>query len=125
MKISVPWELYMSIVKLQAEEELDFEGACQRAAMVLDDKNAKYHEEVKRKANSLYKKRHLVELNKAKQSWIENGRKQGYSTAEDKFKIEYPCSRCGERITLLPGSDSAAVAIEFLGSEGWGHQICP
>jgi hypothetical protein len=122
-KISVPWELYMSLVKLQAEDELDFQGACRRAAMLLDNKNAKYHEEVNKNANSLYKKRHLVELNKAKQTWIENGRKQGYSMTENKFKIEYPCSKCGKPLVLLPGRADTADAIEYL-SKKWNHSEC-
>ncbi len=53
-KVSVPWSLYMAIVKLQAEEELDFESAGERAGSLLDEKSGKFAEEVLWEANRLY-----------------------------------------------------------------------
>ena len=115
----------MAIVKLQAEEDLDFQEACMRAAVVLDEKSERYHEEVRKEAGRLYKKRFMGEQNKAKQTWIEVGRKQGLSMAEELYTIEYPCARCGKPMTLQPGGKVTSDVIDYLSSKGWGHSTCP
>ena len=123
-KISVPWSLYMAIVKLQAEEELDFESAGERAGSLLDEKSGKFADEVLREANRMYKKRLMEEMNKAKGSWIEKGRNGGFAEAESRFKIECSCGICGKPILLVPDSDMAKAAVKHLESAGWRHANC-
>ena len=123
-KVSVPWSLYMAIVKLQAEEELDFESAGERAGSLLDEKSGKFAEEVLREANRLYKKRLMKEMNKAKGSWIEKGRNEGFAEAESRFKIECSCAICGKPMLLVPYSDMTKAAVKHLESTGWRHTNC-
>ncbi len=123
-KISVPWSLYMAIVKLQAEKELDFESACERAGSLLNEKSGKFAQEVQSEANRVYKKRFMEEMNKAKGSWIERGRNAGFSDAENRYKIECSCANCGKSISLLPNSDITNMAIKHLESSGWRHTQC-
>ena len=123
-KISVPWELYIAIVRLQAEEELDFKSACARAGSLLDEKGKKFVEEVQKEANRVYKRRFLGEMNKAKGSWIEYGRNEGFSEAESRFKIECSCAICGKPMLLVPYSDMTKAAVKHLESTGWRHSNC-
>ena len=123
-KISVPWSLYMAIVKLQAEEELDFESARERAGRLLDEKSGKFTKAVQKEANRMYKKRFMEEMNKAKKSWIEKGRMAGLSEAESMFKIECSCAICGKPMLLVPNGDMTKAAVGFLESSGWRQTKC-
>ena len=123
-KVSVPWSLYMAIVKLQAEEELDFESACERAGSLLDEKSGKFAEAVSREVNRVYKKRSMIEMNKARGSWIEKGRSGGFAEAESRFKIECSCAICGKPMVLVSDSDMTKAAVKYLESSGWRHAHC-
>jgi hypothetical protein len=123
-KIPVPWSLYMAIVRLQAVEELEFEAACEWAGSLLDEKSSKYTEAVQKEANLVHKKRFMKEMNKAKKTWIEQGRMAGFSNAESKFKIECSCAICGKPILLVPDSEMTKTAVKHLELFGWRHTKC-
>jgi len=132
VKRSIPWALNIAIVRLQGAEELEYDEACIRAAVLIEEGSEKYKETVKAEANRIYKSRFLGEQNKAKNTWIQKGiddgfRKgtsAGYENAREAYQIKYPCSKCDDDLILRPGNKDTESAIEFLKSQGWGHSKC-
>ncbi|NQT07768.1 hypothetical protein HQ586_01715 [Candidatus Bathyarchaeota archaeon] len=132
VKKTIPWSLHMAIVRLQGTEELEYEEACARAAMLIEEGGEKYKETVKAEANRMYKSRFLGEQNKAKNTWIQkgyddgfgDGKKAGIDIGRELDQIKYPCSKCGGDLILRPGNKDTESAIEFLKSQGWGHSKC-
>ena len=132
VKKTIPWSLHMAIVRLQGTEELEYEEACARAAMLIEEGGEKYKETVKAEANRMYKSRFLGEQNKAKNTWIQkgyddgfgDGKKAGIDIGRELDQIKYPCSKCGGDLILRPGNKDTESALEFLKSHGWGHSKC-
>ena len=132
VKRSIPWALHMAIVRLQGTEELEYEEACARAAMLIEEGGERFKEKVKAEASRQYKSRFLGEMNKAKNTWIQkgynsghkDGMDQGSNLARDRFQISYPCATCGSDIVLRPDGEATKSAVEHLKSEGWRHTDC-
>ena len=132
VKRSIPWALNMAIVRLQGAEELEYDEACVRAAVLIEEGGEKYKETVKAEANRMYKSRFLGEQNKAKNTWLQkgyddgfgDGKKAGIDIGRELDQIKYPCSKCGGDLVLRPGNKDTESALEFLKSQGWGHSKC-
>jgi len=132
VKRLIPWELNIAVVRLQGAEELEYDEACVRVAMLIEEGSKKYKETVKVEANRMYKSRFLGEQNKAKNTWIQkgydngfsDGKKAGLDIGRESYQIKYPCSKCDGDLILRPGNKDTESAIEFLKSHGWGHSQC-
>ena len=132
VKKTIPWSLHMAIVRLQGTEELEYEEACARAAVLIEEGRERFKEAVKTEASRQYKSRFLGEMNKAKNTWIQkgynsghkDGMDQGSNLARESFQISYPCATCGSDIVLRPDGGAARSAVEHLKSEGWRHTDC-
>jgi hypothetical protein len=132
VKKTIPWSLHMVIVRLQGAEELGYDEACVRAAVLIEEGSEKYKETLKAEANRMYKSRFLGEQNKAKNTWIKKGYDDGFSEGKkagidigrETYQIKYPCSKCDGDLILRPGNKDTESAIEFLKSQGWGHSKC-
>jgi hypothetical protein len=46
VKRSIPWALNIAIVRLQGAEELDYDEACVRAAVLIEEGGERFKEEV-------------------------------------------------------------------------------
>jgi len=131
--------LEMTLIKIRAELELDWEAACEHLAELADPNGEKFKQAVNREANRRYKSRHLSELNKAKKTFEDKGYDKGYSKGEvignkigralgvdqatRKYRISFPCCFCGEPVYMRRGGPSAKAAAEFL-SKTWHHSDC-
>ena len=132
VKRSIPWALNIAIVRLQGAEELEYDEACVRAALLIEGGSEKYKEVLKAEANRMYKSRFLREQNKARNSWIQKGYDEGFGEGKEAgmdmgretYQIIYPCSKCGDDLILRPSNKDTESAIEFLKSQGWGHSKC-
>jgi hypothetical protein len=132
VKRSIPWPLHIAVVRLQGSEELEYDEACLRAAVLIEEGSEKYKEALKAEANRMYKSRFLGEQNKAKNTWIQrgydngfgDGKKAGIDVSRESYQIKYPCSKCGSDLILRPGNKDTESAIGFLKSQGWGHSQC-
>ncbi len=51
------------------------------------------------------------------------GYRRGYSEAESLYKVTYPCSVCGEALTVTTKGEKEALK-EYMQEYGWGHQTC-
>ena len=49
---------------------------------------------------------------------------EGYDQAEKDCQICYYCAVCGERMEMLPNSDSHKAMIDYMKEHGWGHASC-
>lgn len=62
------------------------------------------------------------------QAGAENGYAEGYERgfreAAATWKIEAPCTRCGEPAHLVTGDVAALGILELLMSKGWHHARC-
>ncbi|UCD44584.1 MAG: hypothetical protein JSV27_10765 [Candidatus Bathyarchaeota archaeon] len=132
VKKSIPWELHMAIVRLQGAEELEYEEACVRAAVLIEEGDEKYRENVRAEANRMYKSRFMAEQNRAKNTWHKKGYDEGFTDGEAKgfdaaknaYQITYPCSNCGDDIILIRNGEDTMSALEYLKSQGWRHGQC-
>jgi hypothetical protein len=132
VKKTIPWSLHMAIVRLQGTEELEYDEACERAAMLIEEGSEKYKETLKAEANRIYKSRFLGEQNKAKNTWIQKGYnsghkdgiEEGFNIARDRYEISYPCATCGSDIVLRSDGEATKSAVEHLKAEGWRHTDC-
>ena len=132
VKRSIPWVLNIAIVRLQGTEELEYDEACVRAAVLIEEGSEKYKETLKAEANRMYKSRFLGEQNKARNTWIQkgyddgfgDGKKAGVDIGREAYQVKYPCSKCGGDLILRSGNKDTESALEFLKSQGWGHSQC-
>ena len=140
MKIAVTRSLEMTIIKIRAELELDWEAACEHLAELAEPNSKKFKQAVNREANRRYKSRHMAELNKAKKTLEDKGYDKGYSDgdviglrvgralgldqATREWRISYPCNVCGKPCYMKPNGPSTKVAVEYLTSKNWGHGEC-
>jgi hypothetical protein len=56
---------------------------------------------------------------------IEEGRKAGYTSAVRRYRITFPCPKCGKLMPVVVGSDQAADARAALVESEWEHTQCP
>lgn len=120
VKTTIPWELYMAIVRLQGEEDLDWDQACIRTAELVDVRREEFLRAVDGAANRVYKSRHMKELNKSKQSWT----KRGYDRGVEEYRVTYPCSVCGGDLILKPGAKDHEAMKGMMQQAGWAHTTC-
>ncbi|MFC1804165.1 hypothetical protein ACFL0D_09425 [Thermoproteota archaeon] len=110
----------MSIIRLQGDEGLTWDEACTRASTLLDTGKEVYTKSVRKEAQSLYKSRHMTEMNKSRKKWVE----EGYRKGVEEYKITYPCSVCGGELVLKPGEKDHEAMKGFMRQAGWAHSSC-
>lgn len=127
-KVEIPRELYMAILRLQVEYDLDWIDACKKAADLIDRNSGEFKRAVKREAERIYNSRFMKQLNKAKkkiaekieeEAWME-----GYNRAKGEYEVWYHCNVCGEPITIRPNSEDHKAMREYMREHGWGHRSC-
>jgi hypothetical protein len=134
-----PEKFRKSIVRLMSNENLDHLQVLDRAAALIDKNSGEFDEELQSRANSLYKSRHMVELNKARAGWKKKDDfeakwkwTEGYEAAqkfvrENATVFRIPCSICGESVIVssMDGVDLTAVNQVLLDAfRGWAHPSC-
>lgn len=134
-----PDRLRKAIVRLRADENLDLPQALDRAGILLEQNSEAFAQELQAKANTLYKSRHMVELNKARSAWKRDADfeakmkwTEGYQAAqkfvrENATVFRIPCSICGESMTVssMDGSDLSTIKEVLLEAfKNWSHPSC-
>jgi len=125
MKASIPRDLYMVIVKLQADEDLDWDEACSKVAKVVNPKMEEYEEAVKEKALSLAKGEFMTRLNKAREEIQRQARIEARKMGQN---FEVPCKRCGKPVKFSAEDknwDSKVKPLLNQAFSGWVHVNCP
>ena len=100
VKVTIPHELQIEILRIQVEENLSWEDACAKAATLLKTNSEEFKRAVEAEAERRYKSRHMSELDKARKTIEEKAYRKGYeegytkAMSEDHFYV--PCSICGK-----------------------------
>jgi len=134
----LPEKFRKAVVKLMAAEDMDVLQALDFAAVLVEKNSEAWNAELQSRANTLYKSRHMSELNKSRAEWdkvtakkLEEEHRKGYKEGE-KFVKEVenvwhvPCSVCGERMTFYtwnPGFVEAYAALKEAFAD-WHHSDC-
>ena len=61
---------------------------------------------------------------RARIAGVEEGRKAGFAEAVRRYRITYPCKRCGKLMVATVGSEDAEDARQALIDAGWAHGDC-
>ena len=131
----LPFKLRMSIVKLMADNYIDFDEALDKAAVLIDNNTKAYKKAVSKEAQSIYKSRFMKEINNARSTIQRKATKEvtdqyteaygeGYQQGKQDNAIYYYCKVCGKLIYVTPGSDSHQAIINCMHEKGWGHSTC-
>ena len=67
---------------------------------------------------------HVGNMDKLYQEAFSEGYDDGLIQAKKKYKIRYPCCRCGELTSILPNSDEHKDIIIYMKKQGWHHGEC-
>jgi len=124
MKASIPRDLYMVIVKLQADENLDWLDACSKVAKVVNPKMEEFDRAVKEEALSLAKGDFMARVNKARE---EIQRQAKIEIRKKGQNFEVPCSRCGKPMNFSAEDknwDSKVKPILNEAFSNWHHIEC-
>lgn len=123
VKVSIQRPLHMAILKVQVDNNADWDVACTKAAELIDVNSEKFKKAVQREAQRFYKSRHMNELNKARQAIAEEAAATVQFT-QDNFRI--PCSKCGEFMYFSSDDDweSKEKPILYEAFKGWSHGDC-
>jgi len=120
VKVTLPWELYISIIQLQGGEGLTWDEACIHASKLLDTSKGQYAKEVEKEALRIFKSRHMTEMNKSKKKWVDDA----YQKGVDENRICYPCCICGGDLVMKPGEKDHEAMKELMRKSGWHHSTC-
>ena len=94
VKVSIPRQLHMAILKVQVVNDLDWDAACAKVADLLDSNSQEFENAVQKEAQRIYKSRHMVELNKARESISVQCHNKGYDLAMKTDHFAVPCKIC-------------------------------
>jgi len=132
MKVEIPRSLYQAIIRIQGDEDVDWEVACQMTATLVDPRRDEFKKSVQDEANRLGRSQFMKQLNKSRKTLKANAEIVGYDKGyEDGYeecreealqKFTYPCSICGKPMML---SEIAwAAAKKYLMEAKWHHGKC-
>lgn len=132
VKVEIPWELNMAIIKIQAVEELEFKEACIHASKLLDVNGGEFQRAIETKVNNIKKGLVLSEVNKSKKTWREKGYKKGYDEGMRNgyqrgvvdYRIAYTCAVCGKELIMKPKANDYEAMKQLMKQAGWAHGDC-
>ncbi len=123
----MPKRLYQAIIRIQADEDLDFHYACLVAARLVDPRRKEYRNAVQREVENLGKSRFMKQINKARTTIKDNAMKRGASYVrnhEDNFRV--PCKLCGKYMYFSSKDQNWDKIKEYLyqAFRTWSHTSC-
>jgi hypothetical protein len=127
VRAEIPRQLYQAVIRIQADEDLDWIDAAMKAAFLVDRNREKFKKAVRREANNLANSRLMKQLNKGRESIRDNAFNDGMNyvrLSEDNFKV--PCSNCGKPMRFTNGSEGweDAKVVLYEAFENWCHTNC-
>ena len=128
----IPWELHISLIKLQGRLESTYEEACIRASQLMDINSTEFEKAVKDETRKIEKSQVMSKVNKSRKTWTDKGYKkgygeghrQGYKKGVAEYKITYPCSICGGELVMMPGNKDHVAMKKMMVNGGWAHSSC-
>ena len=132
IKSMIPWELHISLIKLQGRLESTYEEACIRASQLLDVNSLEFEKAVAAGTRNIEKSQVMSKVNKSRKTWTDKGYKkgygeghrQGYQKGEAEYKITYKCSICGGELVMIPDNKDHVAMKKMMINAGWAHSSC-
>jgi hypothetical protein len=118
--VEISQNLYMAIVKIQANQNIsDWKRACDRAAVLLGESTKKFDNLVANEARKRYNGLFMQQLNEAKKTIEKNVREK-----EDNFRVQ--CGKCGQPMHFSSSDGNWEQSKEILNKafESWTHVKC-
>ena len=127
VKVSIPRQLQMAIIRLQGAEDLDWEEACTRASVLINRNSEIFKKAVEDRALALYRSRHMSEMNKTRKTIEEKTRDIAVDMTrheEDNFRV--PCKICGENMYFSSTDENWEEEKKILHQAfaDWQHEKC-
>jgi len=117
IKLKIPWELHIALIKLQGRLESTYEEACIKASQLMDINSAEFEKRVADETRNIEKSQVMSKVNKRRKNWTDKGYRKGVA----EYKITYPCSVCGEELVMMPGNEDHTAMKTKMHDGGWGH----
>jgi len=126
VKVSIPHELQIAIMRIQVEENLTWEEACVKAATLLKTNSEEFKKAVEAEAKRIYKRRFMTQLNKARETIYAKGYEAGYKEAASEDHFHVPCSICGKPMHFSSTDENWDKIREVLYNafKTWAHTSC-
>jgi hypothetical protein len=132
IKSMIPWELHISLIKLQGSLESTYEEACIQASQLMDINSTEFEKAVAAETRNIEKSQVMSKVNKSRKTWTDKGYKkgygeghrQGYKKGVAEYKITYPCSICGGELVMMPGNKDHVAMKTMMVNGGWAHSTC-
>lgn len=124
VKVSIPRQLYMKLLKVQVSDNVDWDEACVKASKLLDSNSEEFKQAVQRESTRIYKARHLAELNKARET-IRREAEQTVRNTENNWRV--PCGKCGKPMFFSSREsnwESQLKPVLYKAFAGWSHVSC-
>lgn len=135
VRVEIPKQLHKAVLRIQVEEDLEFEEACLKVAERFDQNNPIFKEKVEREASRKARTEFISSLNTARETIRRTGYEQGYKAGlrdgrkevrenEDNFRA--PCSVCGKPMRFSNGDQDWAKekGVLYQAFANWHHTTC-
>ena len=127
VKTSIPRRLQMAIIRLQADGDLNWDEACEKASELVDSNGTEFKKAVEHEAQRLHKSKFLEQMNRARLSIHNNGFEEGVKWVrenEDNFRA--PCSVCGKPMYFSQNNSNWEEVKKTLhpAFANWHHTTC-
>jgi hypothetical protein len=127
VKASIPRQLQMAIIKIQAAEGLDWEPACKRASEIMHANDAVFKKAVAREAERRFKSRFTTQMNTARNTIWNDAYREGEERVranEDNFHVS--CAICGKPMTFSSRDNNweEEKKILYQAFSSWHHSAC-
>jgi len=132
IKLNIPWELHIALIKLQGRLESTYDEACIKASQLMDPNSAEFEKAVANETRKIEKSQIMSQANKNRKTWTDKGYKkgrkdgdsQGHQRGVSEYRITYPCSICGKEIVMLPNNPDHEAMKPMMKNTGWHHNAC-
>jgi flagellar biosynthesis/type III secretory pathway protein FliH len=132
VKLNIPWELHIALIKLQGRLESTYEEACMKASQLMDTNSTEFEKAVADETRNIEKSQIMTKVNKSRKTWTDKGYKkgyrdgdsQGYQRGVSEYKILYPCSICAEDLVMMPNNQDHKAMKLMMAKAGWAHTTC-
>lgn len=120
IKVSIPRRLQMALLKIQVDNDMDWNQACEKTFQLLDGNSEAFKQAVQREALRIYKSRHMAELNKAKETFQKDAMEL-VRKAEDNFRV--PCNKCHKPMYISSRDDNWETKMKPILYKAFGNWI--
>ena len=127
VKTYVPRQLHRAVIRIQVDEDLDWEDAAARAAVLIDANSREFKQAVEREADRLAKTRFMSQLNTGRETIRNKAFDEGMKYVrewEDNFRVQ--CSICDKPMYFSSRNKNweEVKTVLYEAFKNWHHTSC-